>query len=181
MRLTRLQLRNVRRHANLDLELAPGLTVVRGPNESGKSTIQRAIELGLTRRVTSGSGDLDGMRSWNADPDERPWVRFEFEQDDPEGEGVKRGSVEKSFRGAKGSVRLQFDREAISDPTRADELLAELSGIPSEPFFRSTASIRHHELDGLARDEAALRDRLQASISGADGGGPSMATSGTPS
>jgi uncharacterized protein YhaN len=169
VRLTRLQLRNVRRHADLDLELAPGLTVVRGPNESGKSTIQRAIELALTRRVTSGSGDLDGMRSWNADADDRPWVRFEFEQDDPDGD-VKTGSVEKSFRGAKGTVKLQFDRELISDPTRADELLAELSGIPSEAFFRSTASVRHHELDGLARDEAALRDRLQASISGADRG-----------
>ena len=58
MRITRLQLRNVRRHSDLDLELAPGLTIVRGPNESGKSTIQRAIELGLTRRVTSSSADL---------------------------------------------------------------------------------------------------------------------------
>jgi DNA repair exonuclease SbcCD ATPase subunit len=170
VRITRLQLRNVRRHADLDLELAPGLTIVRGPNESGKSTIQRAIELGLTRRVTSGSGDLDGIRSWNAGPEDRPWVRFEFEQDDPDGDGVRTGSIEKSFRGAKGTVKLQFDRELIADPTRADELLAELSGIPSEPFFRSTASVRHHELDGLARDEAALRDRLQASISGADRG-----------
>jgi DNA repair exonuclease SbcCD ATPase subunit len=169
VRITRLQLRNVRRHADLDLELAPGLTIVRGPNESGKSTIQRAIELGLTRRVTSGSGDLDGMRSWNADPDARPWVRFEFEQDDPDGH-LKTGSVEKAFRGSRGTVKLQFDRELITDPARADDLLAELSGIPSEAFFRSTASVRHHELDGLARDEAALRDRLQASISGADRG-----------
>ena len=170
MRITRLQLRNVRRHADLDLELAPGLTVVRGPNESGKSTIQRAIELGLTRRVTSGSGDIDAMRSWNAHPDDRPWVRFEFEQDDPEGDGTKTGSVEKAFRGAKGSVTMEFDGQTLTDPAAADELLAELSGIPSEPFFRSTASVRHHELDGLARDEAALRDRLQASISGADRG-----------
>ena len=170
MRITRLQLRNVRRHGDLDLELAPGLTIVRGPNESGKSTIQRAIELALTRRVTSGSADLDGMRSWGAHPDDRPWVRFEFEQDDPEAEGVRIGSVEKAFRGAKGTVRMEFDGETITDPARADELLADLSGIPSEPFFRSTASIRHHELDGLARDEAALRDRLQASISGADRG-----------
>ena len=170
MRITRLQLRNVRRHADLDLELAPGLTVVRGPNESGKSTIQRAIELALTRRVTSGSADMDAMRSWGSLPDDRPWVRFEFEQDDPEAEGVKTGVVEKAFRGAKGSVHMEFDGETVTDPTRADELLADLSGIPSEPFFRSTASIRHHELDGLARDEAALRDRLQASISGADRG-----------
>ena len=168
MRITRLQLRNVRRHASLDLELAPGLTVIRGPNESGKSTIQRAIELALTRRVTSGSGDLDGIRTWNAGEGDRPWVRLEFEEEDLD--GVRTGSVEKAFRGSKGTVAIQVDGETVTDPTRADEVLADLTGIPSEAFFRSTASVRHHELDGLARDEAALRDRLQASISGADRG-----------
>ncbi|MEA2674184.1 MAG: hypothetical protein QOI92_1376, partial [Chloroflexota bacterium] len=164
----RLQLKNVRRHADLDLQLAPGLTVVRGPNESGKSTIQRAIELALTRRVTSGSADLDGMRSWNASDDDRPWVRIEFEQEDLD--GVRGGTLEKSFRGSRGTVKLELDGETITDPARADEVLADLTGIPSEGFFRSTASVRHHELDGLQRDEAALRDRLQASISGADRG-----------
>jgi DNA repair exonuclease SbcCD ATPase subunit len=168
VRITRLQLRNVRRHVDLDLALAPGLTVVRGPNESGKSTIQRAIELALTRRVTSGSGDLDGMRSWGAAEDDRPWVRVEFEQEDED--GVRTGALEKAFRGPKGTVKLDVDGESITDPTRADEVVAELTGIPSEGFFRSTASVRHHELDGLQRDEAALRDRLQASISGADRG-----------
>jgi len=168
VRITRLQLRNVRRHADLDLPLAPGLTVIRGPNESGKSTIQRALELALTRRVTSGSGDLDGMRSWGSAEEDRPWVRLEFEQDDLD--GVQTGTLEKAFRGPKGTVRLEADGETITDPARADEVLADLTGIPSEAFFRSTASVRHHELDGLARDEAALRDRLQASISGADRG-----------
>ncbi|HTK44770.1 MAG TPA: AAA family ATPase [Patescibacteria group bacterium] len=168
MRITRLQLRNVRRHADIDLALAPGLTVIRGPNESGKSTIQRALELALTRRVTSGSADLDGMRSWTAGEEDRPWVRLEFEQDDLD--GVQKGSLEKAFRGNRGTVRLEADGETITDPARADEVLADLTGIPSEAFFRSTASVRHHELDGLARDEGALRDRLQASISGADRG-----------
>jgi DNA repair exonuclease SbcCD ATPase subunit len=168
VRISRLQLKNVRRHADLDLQLAPGLTVVRGPNESGKSTIQRAIELALTRRVTSGSADLDGMRSWNASDDDRPWVRIEFEQEDID--GVRSGTLEKAFRGSRGTVKLELDTETITDPARADEVLADLTGIPSEGFFRSTASVRHHELDGLQRDEAALRDRLQASISGADRG-----------
>jgi DNA repair exonuclease SbcCD ATPase subunit len=168
VRISRLQLKNVRRHADLDLPLAPGLTVVRGANESGKSTIQRAIELALTRRVTSGSADLDGMRSWNASDDDRPWVRIEFEQEDLD--GVRSGTLEKSFRGSRGTVKLELDGETITDPARADEVLADLTGIPSEGFFRSTASVRHHELDGLQRDEAALRDRLQASISGADRG-----------
>ena len=168
MRITRLQLRHVRRHADLDLGLAPGLTVVRGANESGKSTIQRAIELGLTRRVTSGSADVDGMRSWDAGDEDRPWVRLEFEQE--ELDGVRKGTLEKAFRGSRGTVKLELDGETITDPARADEVVAELTGVPTEAFFRSTASVRHHELDGLARDEAALRDRLQASISGADRG-----------
>ena len=168
MRITRLQIRNIRRHADLDLKLARGLTVVRGPNESGKTTIQRALELALTRRVTSASADIDGLRPWRAAEEERPWVRLEFEQDADD--GVETGSLEKSFQGVRGTVQLDADGQSITDPTLADQVMAELTGIPSEAFFRSTASVRHHELDGLARDEAALRDRLQASISGGDRG-----------
>jgi DNA repair exonuclease SbcCD ATPase subunit len=168
VRITRLQVRNLRRHADLDLQLAAGLTVIRGPNESGKTTIQRAVELALTRRVTSGSADLDGMRSWTAGEEDRPWVRIEFEQDLDD--KVIAGSLEKSFRGTRGTVLLEENGHSTTDPARADEIVAELTGIPTEAFFRSTASVRHHELDDLARDEAALRDRLQASISGADRG-----------
>jgi DNA repair exonuclease SbcCD ATPase subunit len=171
VRITRLQVRNLRRHRDLDLELAPGLTVIRGPNESGKTTIQRALELALTRRVTSAAGDLDGLRSWGAGAgeDERPWIRLEFEQDDADG-NLLRGSVEKAFRGTRGTVTVDDGVGTTSDPNEADAALAEITGIPSEAFFRSTASIRHHELDNLQRDEAALRDRLQASISGGDRG-----------
>ena len=169
MRITRLQLRNLRLHADLDLELDPGLTVIRGPNESGKTTIQRALELALTRRVTSSAADLDGLRTWSAGEDDRPWVRLEFEQDDAEG-NVTHGHVEKAFRGTRGTVEVNDGVGSTTDPAEADVALAELTGIPSEAFFRSTASVRHHELDGLQRDEAALRDRLQASISGADRG-----------
>ncbi|HTC85122.1 MAG TPA: AAA family ATPase, partial [Candidatus Acidoferrum sp.] len=64
MRITRLQVRDFRRYRDLDIALAPGLTVVRGPNEAGKSTLQRIVEIALTRRVTSASGDLDALRPW---------------------------------------------------------------------------------------------------------------------
>jgi DNA repair exonuclease SbcCD ATPase subunit len=144
------------------------VTVLRGPNESGKTTIQRALELALTRRATSASGDLDGIRTWGVDDTERPWIRLEFEQE--EEEAVKSGVLEKSFRGAKGTVSLEYDGKVITDPALVDQTLGELTGIPTEAFFRSTASVRHHEVADLARDEAALRDRLQASISGADRG-----------
>ncbi|MER3418786.1 MAG: hypothetical protein C4343_06805, partial [Chloroflexota bacterium] len=169
MRITRLEIRNVRRYHDLDVDLAKGLTVVRGPNEAGKTTIQRAIELALTRKATSTSSDIETLRPWDAASDDaHPTVILEFVQEDDD--GARTGRLEKAFRGAKGTVRLEIDGQTITDPARADQMLAELTGIPSEAFFRSTASVRHHEVADLDRDEAALRDRLQASISGADRG-----------
>jgi DNA repair exonuclease SbcCD ATPase subunit len=169
VRIRRLQVRDLRRYRELDIDLAPGVTVVRGPNEAGKSTIQRAIELALTRRVTSSAADLETLRPWDAGPDARPWVAIEFEQEEEDGR-LATGTVEKWFGGQKGTVDLVYDGQRVTDPALADQVLAELSGVPTEAFFRSTASVRHHELSDLARDEAALRDRLQASISGADRG-----------
>ncbi len=169
MRITHLALRDLRRYREAGIDLAPGLTIVRGPNEAGKSTIQRAIELALTRRVTSTAADIESLAPWDGDPEARTVIGMTFTYDDEDG-GTHEGRLEKSFRGTRGQVRLELAGEAITDPARADEELAAISGVPTEGFFRSTASVRHHELAGLQRDEGALRDRLQASISGADRG-----------
>jgi len=168
VRITRLRLRDLKVHRDLDLELAPGLTIVRGPNEAGKTTVQRALEIALFRKVTASGAEIEALRSWGAGDDGRPWVGVDFVQEDLD--GTRNGILEKDFRGARGTVRLVLDGETTTDPARADEILADLTGIPSEKFFRSTASVRHHEVNDLARDEGALRDRLQASISGADRG-----------
>jgi DNA repair exonuclease SbcCD ATPase subunit len=168
VRVRKLTAQDFRRYRTLDVDFAPGLTVVRGPNEAGKSTIQRALELVLTRRVTSAAAEIEALRPWDAPNGARSIISIDFEQDDDDGR--KTGRVEKTFAGGKGTVRLDYDGQAISDPTLADQVLAELTGIPTEGFFRSTASVHHFELSDLSRDEGALRDRLQASISGADRG-----------
>jgi uncharacterized protein YhaN len=168
VRVRKLSARDFRRYRALDITFAPGLTVVRGPNEAGKTTVQRALELVLTRRVTSTAAEIEALRPWDAPATARSVVTIEFEQDDEDGR--KTGTVEKTFAGGKGTVRLDYEGQAISDPTLADQVLAELTGIPTEGFFRSTASVHHFELSDLTRDDGALRDRLQASISGADRG-----------
>jgi DNA repair exonuclease SbcCD ATPase subunit len=168
VRIRRLILQDLRRYRELEIELAPGLTVIRGPNEAGKTTIQRAIELALTRKVTSTGAELEALRPWDAPDDARPIVTLEFVQEDED--ATRQGRLEKAFRGSRGTVDLTYDGQSIADPTLADQTLAELTGIPNEAFFRSTASVRHYELADLDRDEATLRDRLQASISGADRG-----------
>ena len=171
MRIRRLQVRDLRRYRELDIDLAPGVTVVRGPNEAGKThhpARHRARphppRHEQRRRPRDRSGR--GMRAADA----RPWVAIEFEQDEEDGRTAT-GHPREDVRRPEGHRRpRRTTASAITDPALADQVLAELTGIPTEPFFRSTASVRHHELSDLARDEAALRDRLQASISGADRG-----------
>jgi DNA repair exonuclease SbcCD ATPase subunit len=174
MRVEKLRLRDFGRHRDLELTFAPGFTVVRGPNESGKTTIQRALELALFRKATATGAELDALRSWGSGDDDRLVSRVEFtveeEGEEPGSSIVRKGVLEKEFRGQRGRVHLELNGQKVTDPARADQLLAELTGIPNEAFFRSTASIRHEELDDLDRDEGALRDRLQGSVGGGDKG-----------
>jgi recombinational DNA repair ATPase RecF len=174
MRILRLQLRNFGIHRELNLELAPGFTIIRGPNEAGKSTIQRGIELALFRKATATASELDTLRTWGSGEDGRSTTRVDFiveGEDEQTGElSIRHGVLEKEFRGRLGRVSLEYDGQIYTDPTRADQIIAELTGIPNESFFRSTASIRHEELDDLDRDEGTLRDRLQGSIGGGDKG-----------
>jgi uncharacterized protein YhaN len=168
VRIRKLSGRDFRRYREFDIDFAPGVTVIRGPNEAGKTTIQRALELALTRRATSTAAEVEALRPWGAPPEARSIITVDFEQDELDGQKV--GMLEKTFAGSKGTVRLDYDGQSITDPNLADQVMAELTGIPTEGFFRSTASVRHFELSDLSRDEGALRDRLQASISGADRG-----------
>jgi len=163
MNITRLRLENFKRHGELDMELAPGLNIVRGPNEAGKSTVQRALEMALFRKPTSSSQDLDESRPWQ-DPDADPVVEVEFQDD-----GTT-GVLRKKFAGQHGTVELRVGDETLTDPAAVEARVAELTGLPSEKFFKATASVHHQELGGLTQDESTLRDRLQQSMSGADRG-----------
>ena len=163
MIITRLRLNGFRRHDELDIELRPGLNVVRGPNEAGKSTIQRAIEMVLFRRPTFASAELDEIRPWRQ-PDVEPTIEIEFED-----EG-RTGSLRKVFAGSRGTVEMTRNGQTLNDPAAVEQQVAQLTGLPSEKFLRATASIHHQELTGLSQDESTLRDRLQQSMSGADKG-----------
>ncbi len=162
MRITRIRLQGVRRHQDLDIAPAPGLTVIRGPNEAGKSTIQLALEMAFFRKVTAAGKEMQDLRTWGATDD--PFVELSFEHHGSPGRLTKR------FAGQKGTVELEMDGQVLTDPGQVDVAITEMTGLPSEKFLRSTASIHHYELEGLDKDEGALRDRLQQSISGADRG-----------
>ena len=165
MRIRRLRIRDLRRYRELDIDLAPGVTVVRGPNEAGKSTIQRAIELAITRRVTSSAADLEALRPWDAAAETRPWIALDFEQEEEDGR-LATGTLSKTFAGQKGTVELTYDGQTVSDPTLADQVLAELHGHPDRallPFHGvgppSRAERPRARRDGASRPPAGEHQR----------------------
>ena len=171
-RINRIQLRDLRRHRSLDLALAPGLTIVKGPNEAGKSSLAEAIELALTPPGARTAADL---RTWGAPVEANPSVALEFSVD-PEGDpeeaagstaGVRAGRVSRIFGPSGVTTTLTLDGVSITDPAAVVARLVELTGLPSAAFFRGTAFVRHAELSGISSD-STIRERLAASITAAD-------------
>jgi DNA repair exonuclease SbcCD ATPase subunit len=163
MRLTRISLSDFKRHAELDIEPAAGLTIIRGPNEAGKSTILEALQLVLFRKADSTREDVRLAQRWGSTS--APQVTVELDSDG------RMFRLVKHFAGPRGEAELVADGEAIRDPALIQEQVAELTGVPSEGFLRATASVAHAELADVAgSDGPAISDRLQKAVSGADRG-----------
>ncbi|HZW00253.1 MAG TPA: AAA family ATPase [Candidatus Deferrimicrobium sp.] len=162
MRITRLVLTDVKRHAQLDIRPAAGLTIVRGPNEAGKSTVHEALEMVLFRKADANREDVRSIHRWGTEA--HPEIVLEFEVDGRQGRLVKR------FAGPRAEAELTLDGQTTRDFAFIQEEVAVITGIPNEAFFRATASVGHAELSAVASDEPAISDRLQKAISGADRG-----------
>src|SRR3970040_1208085 len=127
MRLTRIGLRDFKRHERLDIEPAAGLTIGRGPNESGKSTIHEALRMVLYRKADSNREDVRSAQRWGTSAP--PEVAIEFEADGQQGRLVKR------FAGPKGDAELTIDGQAIRDFGLIQEHISAITGLHTRAFF----------------------------------------------
>ena len=82
MRITRLRLVDFRRFSDVELDFSPGLNLIRGPNESGKSTIVGALVAALFDKPdTSTVNGMRNLRWWSED---QPLIELDFTDDDGE-------------------------------------------------------------------------------------------------
>ncbi len=161
MRIIRLHLHDIQRHADLEIRPSPGITIIRGPNESGKSTVRRAVELALFGATAD---DGTQVRRWQATGRAPSSVELDVEAD---GEEETSFRVTRTFDGDGAHVALQLADERL-EGAAAERRLAEITGLPSLAFFRSAAVLDHADLAGLAEGDDALRSRLSAAVSAGD-------------
>ncbi|MFO8056035.1 MAG: AAA family ATPase [bacterium] len=171
MRITRLELKRFKRHHSFELEPAPGLTVIRGPNESGKSTIVEAV---LAAFFVGPTATKEAERTTEWGMDQKPWLAMHIE--DEQGPAV----IEKDFERKKSAVRCED--KVISSSKKVNDWIEERLGFGSSELFRATACIYESEvslehLDMKSSTAKEILDRLQALLTGAAGGSPSQVIS----
>ena len=133
MRLLNCQLQNVRLHGDLDLTFSPRLTLIGGPNESGKSTLVEALHKTLFLRATATGRGVEELRS-RLHPG-LPDVEIRFEAD------AETWRLRKRFAGASGTCQLSNGSGVALNGPQAEEQLARLLGYEAPVEGRRIAQL----------------------------------------
>jgi DNA repair exonuclease SbcCD ATPase subunit len=153
MKLQRMrieQLRQFRKPFVLD-NLQPGLNLIHGPNESGKSTLVRAIRAAFFERYRSTA--VDDLRPWG-DSAAAPTVELDFEHDN------RNWRLTKSFLQRK-RCDLMVGTETYSEDD-AEEKLAELLGYQYPK--RGASKAEHWGIPGLLWVEQGTGQDIEQAI-----------------
>ncbi|MCP9771169.1 AAA family ATPase [Synechococcus sp. Tobar12-5m-g] len=133
MRLIHCRLRNVRVHAELSVTFGPGITLVGGPNETGKSTLVEALHRALFLKATASGEPVQALRSrLHAG---HPEVEIGFEA------GGERWTVLKRFSGASGTISLSPAGGVQLSGPAAEERLAQLLGFSESLGSKQAQSV----------------------------------------
>lgn len=112
MRLLSLRVRSFGCVDEAELELGPGVNVLYGPNDLGKSTLAQAIRAALL--LPSGHQKAQELRPWHRDA--APEVRLQFMAPDEPGAATpaRTWRVHKVFGGKGGQAELEGSNDGVS-------------------------------------------------------------------
>ncbi len=153
MRLQRLRIEQVRqfRTPMALAELRPGINLIHGPNESGKSTLVRAIRAAFFERHRSKS--VDDLRPWG-DSAAAPTIELDFEHDGHQWQ------LTKSFLQRK-RCDLVIDGNSFAGE-EAEEKLAELLGFQLPK--KGVSKAEHWGIPGLLWVEQGTGQDIEAAV-----------------
>ncbi len=159
MRVLRLEINRFRKFKHEVFEFKPGLIVVEGPNEAGKSTLHQALRAALYADPGSRAKEVREIQTWGED--ELPCLTLEMEADS------ERISIIKDMSAKKAT--LQVGTRKITSRKKIEEEIAQLSGFSDEKMFLATACVNQDEMADLGKAGAGLMEKLGEKLTGAGG------------
>lgn len=160
MRINSISLRNYKKYEELDQEFSPGINVIKGPNESGKSTLVDAISTILFERAKSRKEFIKNLATWGQQS--LPTGRMDLEK-----EG-KHYRILKDINGKKQSVSLIEEgkvKGSWTDESNVDNIIEKLVGIGNKDLFESVSCVKQNEMN-FSKNKNILAKSLQQVVTG---------------
>ncbi len=150
--------------------LDPGLNLICGPNEAGKSTLFAALAHGLLTNHRTSGRSVEELRPWGTQLSPRIWMVVE--------RGGQRWRISKRFLDQR-SCRLEradgASLQAVAEGDAAEEMLRDLLG--SRPGARGPGRLAHWAIaellwvpQGGAREVPSVGEELRARLRAGAGG-----------
>lgn len=138
MRIRRLRLVNFKRFADHEIVLEPGLNLIVGPNEAGKSSIAEALSTVLFADPTSRSDSVRSLERWGGTGGMR--LELDFEQGDDS------YRLTKDFGSGQSELARRTEGDVIAERSEIDQVIAGLVGFDTREAFESIASVYQDDL-----------------------------------
>ncbi len=158
MVIEEVRMRDFGRWDEARVSLRPGLNVLWGPNEAGKSTLLAAIFMLLFDKPTTTKTTATRWRRWGASRNYELAMTFRAQR--------RHWELVKDFEGQRSLLRDLDSRETWEDHSEAQRVLAALVGTDSSAIYQSTAGLRQQDILSL-QEGRRLGELLQETVSGA--------------
>jgi len=158
MRIKSISTTNFGNLANKKISFTKDLTVVRGPNEAGKSFSIEAITQCLYGDASSGASYIrEHCRKWGSEGS------FSLELE-IESRG-KKYHVIRDFKNKK-NILVMPDETEIKDKETVRKQVAKLVGLPSDLALKATACIPQGEVEKMGSAVSSLREIIEGRLAG---------------
>jgi AAA domain len=155
MIIHRVRVRRFRKLRDRDLVCGPGLNVVYGTNDAGKSTLHLAFAAAL---YPVSPTEVLTFAPWGEE--QAGAIAIEFEADE------RRFVLHKDFRSRR--VVLEGNGTRIEDAREVARDISAMLGLEGGKLFRATAHIRQWELDAVEHEGREIGARLAQIVTGGD-------------
>ena len=155
MNISRLHIRRFRKLVDQVLECRPGLNVIYGRNDAGKSTLHLAFSAALYPVRPAAARSYE---TWG--DGEAGEIVLEFEV---QGRSYR---LHRDFRARR--VTLQRGGQTWEHPREVEQRIGEMLGLASLNLFRATAHIQQWDLAGVQEEKREIGTRLAQIVTGGD-------------
>jgi len=158
MQISHLILKDFGKFDSFECDFSPGLNIIKGPNEAGKSTIVDALTTALFVAPNKVDKRMNSVKRWGGSG--APHLEALLNVD---GKPYK---LTKDFE--QGRSNLDGDNlDLLKDnPAAVENWLSDKTGIPSEEIFKATACVTQGGITRIEDSIEAIKDKLESLVTG---------------